>query len=97
MKRNPKVEFIKDIKKRSKAKKIYPLFFFEKCDKCGMEFKREIMYEYESPYLLFERHKYYIHGCKECYPTFEQFSAEMKDKTEKDLKDFFDFKDNNLK
>ncbi len=96
MKRNPREEFVKDIKNRSKVKKIYPLFFYQKCDKCGMEFRRETMYEYETPSLVFENVRCYTRGCTECYPTFSQFENEMKSKTEKNIATYLDWKDGKI-
>lgn len=96
MKRNPREEFIKDIRNRSKARKIYPKFFYQKCDKCGMEFKFETMYEYVTPSLIFSNVRCYTYGCTECYPSFAQFENEMKNKTEKDIATYLDWQDGKI-
>jgi hypothetical protein len=47
-------------------KKYYPLFHYEQCDKCKMEYKREWMWKIRNPGLL---NGWWDYFCKECMPS----------------------------
>ncbi len=73
MERNPKeyekLQYYKNVRYR----KIRPLFFWYKCDKCGNEFRRETMYELIEPSIIGVSWDYHKRGCQNCFPTKEHF------------------------
>lgn len=73
MERNPK-EHMKSMYYNGVAfRKIRPLFFWQNCDKCGNEFRRETMYELQEPSIVGFSWQYYKHGCQRCFPKMEDF------------------------
>ena len=43
--RDPKEKFVSDCLNSISIHKFFPILFYYRCDKCGMEYKREVMYE----------------------------------------------------
>lgn len=78
MERNPKeykkMQYYRSILYR----KIRPLFFWERCDKCGNEFRRETMYEVEIPSIIGFPWRYYKHGCSKCFLQIDDFKEWCK-------------------
>lgn len=73
MKRDPKEEYINYYNNSIKIKKIYPLLFWKKCERCGMEYIREPMYKCDSialPDLPVDMVHY---GCTNCFNNQWQF------------------------
>lgn len=76
MKRDPKeymkTKYYKDIH----YKKIIPLFFWERCNKCGKEFRREPMYKINYPIMMrgwYDREYISVYGCQECFSDIDNF------------------------
>ena len=45
--RDPKEKFVSDCLNSVSIRKFSPILFYYHCDKCDMEYKRELMYECE--------------------------------------------------
>lgn len=73
MRRSPLEEQKKSYFKWLRIKKIKPLFFFYRCDKCGDEFRREIMFECEEPSIVGLSWNYYKRGCRHCFGNETEF------------------------
>lgn len=73
MERNPKEHKRMQYYKNIQYRRIRPLFFWEKCDKCGNEFRRETMYELTEPSVCGFTWSYYKRGCRNCFATIEDF------------------------
>lgn len=73
MQRNP----IQHAKKRYfdniSIKKIKPLLFYTECNKCGMEYKRETMYECQCPLEPRLEITNYVRGCSHCFTSKNDF------------------------
>ena len=78
MKRDPKEKAYNDYVKSVVNKKIFPLFFYRKCDKCGMEVKRETMYESSRKNEFLEGRTRYYYGCTSCFKSLENFEDYIK-------------------
>lgn len=79
MQRDPlekeKCDYIKGIR----IKKFHPFLFYYQCEKCGMEFKNETMYESSSPDPPFTWRNYHI-GCSHCFSGKEDFKKWLESK-----------------
>lgn len=72
MKRDPKEKFVADHLNSISIHEFTPIFFYHHCDKCGMEYKRELMYEcdfrdYMSSFVIRRI------GCSRCFPSKNDF------------------------
>lgn len=72
MKRDPKERFIKIHMDSITVKKIKPLLFWYKYEKCNKEFVREPMYSCRYFDDFWERHCIY-HGCSHCFQDKSEF------------------------
>lgn len=72
LKRDPIKSFKEKYTKRFQITDFFPLLFWTKCEKCGNEFRGEGMYEAIVWAFPFSK-DIYKHGCKECFPTKEEF------------------------
>lgn len=79
MERNQKERMKSQYYKNIAFRKIRPLFFWRKCDKCGKRFRREAMYEVEEPSIIGFSWIYYKHGCQKCFPRMEDFEKWCSD------------------
>lgn len=77
MKRNPTEQRVKDYHNSVKYKTIKP-FIYTKCCKCGMECKREKMYELKKPTLVLSGSEW-IAGCSQCFKTMNEFKQYCND------------------
>jgi hypothetical protein len=78
MKRDPKERFIKIHMDSITVKKIKPLLFWYKCEKCKKEFVREPIYS--CSYLDdFWEHHYIYHGCSHCFQDKNEFVTWLQD------------------
>lgn len=71
MKRDPKENYVQRHMNSIDVRKIKP-FFYRKCAKCGMEYKRETMYECSFLDDWFE-HTNIKSGCTECFSSADDF------------------------
>lgn len=81
MQRNPydvdEINYMKNIR----SKKIRPRFSYLPCEKCGMEFKKEPMFQTEAKSYKFTfYHTYY--GCSHCFATTEDFRHYLEEQHE---------------
>ena len=72
MKRDPKERFIKIHMDSISVKKIKPLLFWYKCEKCKKEFVREPMYHC-SCLKYFWEHYFEYYGCSHCFQDKNEF------------------------
>lgn len=77
MRRDPKQHYIDEYMKSVRVKRIFPLLFHYKCNKCGMEYIREPMYEGSELDCVGE--KEYIRGCSHCFYSKDQFRTWAQD------------------
>lgn len=93
MKRDPKQKYIEDHMKTIVVKKCFPLIFYKKCAKCGMEYKKEPMYSCSKQDSLLT-HTNYTMGCSHCFNNKEEFKKWAEDNgylyTEKSLSETWD-------
>lgn len=93
MKRDPKEQYIKKKMKSITFKKIHPRFFYHKCNKCGFEYKKELMYKCSLNDRVLENVTYTYYGCTHCFSSLIQFTKYLQDSgmiyTEKSLKDTY--------
>ena len=84
MQRDPSEKYKADFYKRIKYSTFYPIFFWYKCDKCGKEFTREKMYEFNGPSVIegdlvlpsfFDMR---VYGCTHCFCDLENFKDYCK-------------------
>lgn len=70
--RDPKEKFVNDCLNSISIHKFFPILFYYRCDKCGMEYKRELMYECESEDYVTS---FVIRrmGCAHCFPSKNDF------------------------
>lgn len=79
MKRNPEEQFIKEKISSIKVKKIYPRFFFRRCNKCGFEYKKEYVYKCSLNDRVLENITYTYYGCNHCFDSKELFIKYLRD------------------
>lgn len=96
MKRDPKQTCIDNYLNSIQIKKIYPLFFWEKCKKCGMEYRREPMYECISE-IHPNADMLWTHiGCTHCFNSKDNFKKFLQENdillSEKELKRIYERK-----
>ena len=78
MKRDPKERFIKIHMDSISVKKIKPLVFWHKCEKCKKEFVREPIYSCSYLDDFWEYyHEYY--GCSHCFQDKDEFVIWLQD------------------
>ncbi|WP_448822094.1 hypothetical protein [Cetobacterium sp.] len=91
MKRDSRKVEIQKYLKSIRVKKIKPIFWRE-CKKCGLEFRRENIYECIYTSLPFE-HTSYSYGCTNCFHSEEYFVKWLQDNdflyTEEKLQKWF--------
>lgn len=84
MQRDPNEMAMLDYYKRIKYRTFHPILFWYQCDKCGKEFTREKMYEFNGPDVVdgdlvlpsfFDIQAY---GCTHCFGSFEDFKDYCK-------------------
>lgn len=91
--RDPKEKFVNDCLSSISIHKFFPILFYYSCDKCGMEYKRELMYkcEFEDYMTSFVLHRM---GCSRCFSSkndFRKWLAETgKLYTKEFLEDYYD-------
>lgn len=78
MKRDPKERFIKIHMDSITVKKIKPLLFWYKCEKCKKEFRREPIYSCRYLNYFYERYSIY-HGCSHCFSDKNEFVKWLQD------------------
>lgn len=78
MKRDPKENYVKRHMNSINVRKIKPIFYC-KCVKCGMEYKRETMYECS---FLDDWFEYTVEktGCTECFSSKYDFLKWLQNK-----------------
>lgn len=72
MERNPKEKYIKYFMNSIKIKTFIPRGFWYRCDKCGMEYRRELMYKGIKEDTFFRDENSRI-GCCHCFKNSEDF------------------------
>ncbi len=78
MKRDSRKVEIQKYLKSIRVKKIKPIFFWEECKKCGLEFRRENIYECIYTSFPFERTSHF-YGCTNCFHGEEHFVKWLQD------------------
>ena len=78
MKRDPKQTYIENHMKSISVNKIFPFLFYCKCEKCGMEYIREPMYECSSKDWLLGKY-HYVRGCTNCFSNKKVFTEWLQD------------------
>lgn len=90
MQRDPRQQYINQHLKSIRIKTIKPLFLYEKCCKCSMEYKRERMYECSFQNAFIDQTNY-VQGCSHCFESAEDFRKYLEDNdilyTEESLSD----------
>lgn len=79
MKRDPIEKEKTDYLKSIQIKKIHPRFFYHRCNKCGYEYKNEMMYECSTSDPPFTWTLYHT-GCSHCFGTIEDFRKWLEDR-----------------
>lgn len=92
MERNPDEARKEEYYKNVRYKKIRPLFFFERCDKCGKEYRRERMYELTEPSVFGFTWEYHKRGCTHCFPDMDSFKEWCRENVLLKDEDFTDAK-----
>ena len=91
--RDPKEKFVNDCLNSISIHKFFPILFYYRCDKCGMEYKRELMYEcefrdYMSSFVIRKM------GCSRCFPSKNDFRKWLEKTgklyTKEFLEDYYD-------
>lgn len=72
MKRNPKEKYIKYFMNSIKIKTFIPRVSWYRCDKCGMEYRGELMYKGIKEDTLYRNENSRI-GCSHCFKNSEDF------------------------
>ena len=78
MKRDPAERFIKIHMDSISVKKIKPLVFWYKCEKCKKEFVRELIYNC-SYFDYFWEHYFEYYGCSHCFQDKDEFVKWLQD------------------
>jgi len=73
MKRNPRDLIKMSYFNNLKIRKFTPWLFYYKCDKCGNEYKRELMYQCSEPSIVGVTWNYYTRGCSHCFANEFEF------------------------
>lgn len=73
MERNPKEKYIKHFMNSIKIKTFIPIVFWYRCNKCGMEYKRELIYKGIKEDDTFFGEKASLIGCCHCFKNSEDF------------------------
>ena len=73
MERNPNAYKKRQYYTNIQYRKIRLLIFWEKCDRCGNEFRRETMYELSEPSVIGFSWDYHKRGCSHCFSSIEDF------------------------
>lgn len=91
--RDPKEKYVNDCLNSISIHKFFPILFYYRCDKCGMEYKRELMYECESrdcmtSFVLRNM------GCSHCFSSKNDFRKWLEKTgklyTKEFLEDYYD-------
>lgn len=81
MRRNPNMKLLNDYLTAISVKEIRPRFFYTRCCRCGMEYKREPMYRLSYyPFAFFTEHERTVHGCSHCFGSQDDFVNHAKEK-----------------
>lgn len=84
MQRDPNKKAKEDYYKKIKYRTVHPILLWYQCDKCGKEFTREKMYEFNGPDVIegdlvlpsfFDIH---VYGCTHCFGNLEDFKNYCK-------------------
>ncbi len=91
--RDPKEKYVSDCLNSVSIHKFFPILFYYRCDKCGMEYKRELMYECEfrdcTTYFVLRNM-----GCSHCFFSKNDFRKWLEKTgklyTKEFLEDYYD-------
>jgi hypothetical protein len=75
MMRNPEIHEQKKLQKRIRFRQVTPKIFYRECEKCGMEYKLEPMWECREKVQYHNELSeiWHHYGCRHCFPSIKDF------------------------